>query len=84
MGGMDKAVEIAKQLAEIPEDEKVRLVHITTRTSLLEKISEMMNRFAGSSSSVSRTALLEAARTGIAPLLEETVWAVIPSVPEVQ
>ena len=84
LGGMDKAVEIAKQLAEIPEDEKVRLVHITTRTSLLEKISEMMNRFAGSSSSVSRTALLEAARTGIAPLLEETVWAVIPSVPEVQ
>ncbi len=84
LGGMDKAVEIAKQLAEIPEDEKVRLVHITTRRSLLEKISEMMNRFAGSSSSVSRTALLEAARAGIAPLLEETVWAVIPSVPEVQ
>ena len=84
LGGMDKAVELAKQLAEIPEDEKVRLVHITTRRSLLEKISEVINRFAGGSSSVSRTALLEAARTSIAPLLAETDWAVVPSVPEMQ
>lgn len=36
VGGLDKAIEIAKELAEIPADEKVTLLHYPKKKELLE------------------------------------------------
>ena len=36
LGGLKRAVEIAKELAEIPEDEQVALVHIPSKRGLLQ------------------------------------------------
>jgi protease-4 len=38
VGGLDRAVEIAKELADIPADEKVTLVHYPEKKDLLELI----------------------------------------------
>lgn len=38
VGGLDRAVEIAKELAEIPADEKVTLVHYPEKQELLDMI----------------------------------------------
>jgi protease-4 len=38
VGGLDRAIEVARELAEIPEDEKVTIVHYPERKGLLETI----------------------------------------------
>ena len=38
VGGLDRAVEIAKELAEIPEDEQVTLVHYPEKKGFLEEL----------------------------------------------
>ncbi|MCK4547082.1 MAG: signal peptide peptidase SppA [Candidatus Eisenbacteria sp.] len=38
LGGLDKAIEVAKQLAEIPEDEKVTIVHYPEEQGFVETV----------------------------------------------
>jgi protease-4 len=39
LGGLDRAIEIAKELAKIPADEKVTVVHFPKKKSLLEVVT---------------------------------------------
>ena len=39
-GGLDKAIEIARELAEVEEDEKVSVVHYPLQKSFFESIME--------------------------------------------
>jgi protease-4 len=71
LGDLDRAVEIAKELAEIPADEQVTLAHYPEKKGLLESV------LGGDMSSAARWALYRAVREDVG----ET-WTLLQQNPE--
>jgi protease-4 len=80
MGGLDAAIAAAKQLAKIPKQEEVSLLFLPPTKSILEKIRDLMDYTGVLSDAASpRTWLRQ-----LEALSRERVWAILPSVPEVE
>ncbi len=80
LGGVDKAAQLAKQLAQIAPEEKVRLVYILPRETLFDRIEDLLERFGV----LSHANYREAVRVKIPRLIEDPVWALLPFVPQVR
>lgn len=78
LGGMDVALRWAKQLADIPEAERVRLVHVTTRKTLIEKIWDAL----GAVSALRPRSVRERFGRVTALAEEGPVWLLVPFLPE--
>lgn len=78
LGGMDVALRWAKQLADIPEAERVRLVHVTTRKTLIEKIWDAL----GAVSALRPRSVRERFGRVTALAEEGPVWVLVPFLPE--
>ena len=78
LGGMDVALRWAKQLAEIPEAEQVRLVHVTTRKTMFEKLWDALS---GVSALRPRSVRERFGR--VTALVDEgPAWVLLPFLPE--
>ena len=78
LGGMDVALRWAKQLADIPEAERVRLVHVTTRKTMIEKIWDAL----GGVSALRPRSVRERFGRVTALAEEGPVWVLVPFLPE--
>ena len=78
LGGMDVALRWAKQLADIPEAERVRLVHVTTRKTMIEKIWDAL----GWVSALRPRSVRERFGRVTALAEEGPVWVLVPFLPE--
>ncbi len=78
LGGMDVALRWAKQLADIPEAERVRLVHVTTRKTMIEKIWDAL----GAVSALRPRSVRERFGRVTALAEEGPVWVLVPFLPE--
>ena len=78
LGGMDVALRWAKQLADIPEAERVRLVHVTTRKTLVEKLWDAL----GGVSALRPRSVRERFGRVTALAEEGPVWVLVPFLPE--
>ncbi len=78
LGGMDVALRWAKQLADIPEAERVRLVHVTTRKTMIEKLWDALSRV-----SALRPRSVRERFGRVTALAEEgPAWVLVPFLPE--
>lgn len=78
LGGMDVALRWAKRLADIPEAERVRLVHVTTRKTMIEKIWDALNGV-----SALRPGSVRERFGRVTTLAEEgPAWVLLPFLPE--
>lgn len=89
LGGLHTAIAAAKQLAKIPESEKVSLVFLPPPKSLFEKILELMEETSVSGPLTSDTGqgLAGSPREWLErleALARLPVWALLPAVPQVQ
>ena len=80
LGGVDKAAQLAKQLANISSEEKVRLVYILPRETLFDRIEDLLEWFGV----LSHGNYMETARVKIPRLTEDPIWALLPFVPLVR
>ena len=78
LGGMDVALRWAKQLADIPEAERVRLVHVTTRKTMIEKLWDAL----GGVSALRPRSVRERFGRVTALAEEGPVWVLVPFLPE--
>lgn len=78
LGGMDVALRWAKQLADIPEAERVRLVHVTTRKTMIEKLWDAL----GAVSALRPRSVRERFGRVTALAEEGPVWLLVPFLPE--
>jgi protease-4 len=74
LGGLDRALELAKELAGIPSEEKVKLVVWPRKTTLLGTLSGRLDIKASQSSSSGLNGLLRMLET----LQKENPWAIMP------
>ena len=74
LGGMDVALRWAKQLSDIPEAERVRLVHVTTRKTMIEKIWDAL----GGVSALRPRSVRERFGRVTALAEEGPVWGLVP------
>ena len=85
LGGLDKAIDAARELARIPKSQSVSLELLPPRKSLLERLFELF----GNAEVQSRNASpgLWLARPWLErlhALTREPAWAILPSAPEMQ
>jgi protease-4 len=75
VGGLDRAIEIAKELAEIPAEDKVTVVHYPEKKDILEVILSGEGNFA---TAAVRWAIYRFIRGDLAEtwnmMTDETVW----------
>jgi protease-4 len=79
LGGLHTAIARARELAKIPADEKVSLVLLPPRRSLLDRLLD----FSGDDAFAGRLSLRAWLRS-LESLASYPVWAILPGVPEVQ
>ena len=80
LGGLHTAIARARDLAKIPADEKVSLMFLPERRSLLERLADMSGDNNASVQSLSPRAWLR----HLESLASYPVWAILPGVPEVR
>ena len=80
LGGLDTAINMAKELAKIPKTEQVSLVYLPAPKSLLERILSFTGDVRLSGSVAAPRAWL----TRLESLAREPAWALMPDVPHVQ
>jgi protease-4 len=80
LGGLHTAITRARELAKIPADEKVSLVYLPPRRSLLERLADLSSDSDADASTLSPRSWLRQLQT----LASYPVWAILPGVPEVQ
>jgi protease-4 len=80
LGGLHTAIAAARELAKIPAGEKVGLLYLPPRRSLLDKILDLAGGAEVLRGSVSPRAWLRSLES----LGSQPVWAILPAVPEVQ
>lgn len=80
LGGLHTAIAAAKQLAKIPESEKVGLVYLPPPRSLVDKILDLM----GDAEALDRTLSPREWLRNVESLARQPVWALLPTVPQAQ
>ena len=84
LGGLDKAIDAARELAKIPKGQSVSLELLPPRKSFFERVLELF----GNAEVLSRNAspglwLARPWLERLQALTREPAWAILPSVPEV-
>jgi protease-4 len=80
LGGLHTAIAAAKQLAKIPQAEKVGLVFLPPPRSLLERILDLTSNTRISSPIASVKEWLDR----LEALAQQPVWAILPAVPQMR
>jgi len=80
LGGLHKAIDVARELARIPASEGVTLEFLPPRKSLLERILELVASARVGSQAVSPRLWLERVEL----FAREPAWALAPEVPQVR
>jgi protease-4 len=80
LGGLDTAIASAKTLAQIPASEKVDLVYLPPRKTLIEQIRDLL----GNASAFSRPASVTRWLGRLESFARMPAWTLLPAVPEVQ
>jgi protease-4 len=80
LGGLHTAIARARELARIPADEKVSLVYLPPRRSLLQRLAD----WSGDSDAQAPTLSPRSWLRQLQSLSSYPVWTILPGVPEVQ
>ncbi len=80
LGGLHTAITRARELAKIPADEKVNLLLLPPHRSFFARLLET----SGEDSTLAPPASLPVWLGKLASLASDSVWAILPGVPEVQ
>ena len=80
LGGLHTAIARARELAKIPVDEKVSLLSLPPRRSLLDRLLD----FSGDNDAFAARLSPRAWLRSLESLESYPVWAILPGVPEVQ
>lgn len=80
LGGLHTAIAAAKQLAKIPQGEKVGLVFLPPPRSLLERIVDLTSNTRVSNPFTSVKEWLDR----LEALAQQPVWAILPAVPQMR
>jgi protease-4 len=78
LGGLDKAISVAKELAHIPPSERVSLELLPPTRTLFERLFQALEETSARSQNFTPRAGLER----IEMLAREPAWAVVPEVPQ--
>ena len=80
LGGFDAAINAAKQLAKIPQQEQVTLIYLPKPKPLLDRVLDLMEGASFLSGRASPGRWLQSLES----LARTPVWTILPAVPEVQ
>lgn len=80
LGGLHTAIARARELAKIPREEKVSLIYLPPRRSVLERLLGLMSESEMAGGRTSPLAWLKSMES----LASQPVWAILPAVPQLR